>query len=88
MDKIGYNLQGEPFFRYKNKRYYLDNFLRVHYPFIDTMIITDTINALQSKEIIQLAGYESDIYYKPLFLEIGDSGENVRLYRYIGTNKE
>lgn len=82
--KISYNLNGDSYFRHNNKRYKLDDFMRIFYPSYENMVITDTINIKDSKEVIQLSGYEADKYYKPLFIEISDCGDYVRLYRFEG----
>lgn len=82
--KIDFTLKGVPFFRHNNRRYKLDDFLRINYPYYDSEVITDTINAKDAKEVIQLSGYEANEYYKPLFIEISDSGDGVRLYQFDG----
>ena len=83
--KIDFNLHGELFFRHNGRRYKLNDFMRINYPYYDTDILTDTINPLDAREVIQLSGYEANEYYKPLFIEVSDSGDSVRLYRYDGT---
>ena len=74
-----------PFFRHDNKRYYLDDFLRTGSPW--SGLASEAIKAADG-EAVNLAGYEAEVYYKPLFVEIDDGGEAVRLYRYEGSETE
>lgn len=72
-----------PFFRHANKRYYFDDIMRVNYPGT-----TPTEIKAEDGETVLLSGYDSTTYYKPLFVELDDGGESVRLYRYEGSETE
>ena len=58
-----------PVFRYKNRRYYLDNFERLAYP----IFVNDVI----------IGASEIDNYVSPLLLEVSDSGDYARLWQSI-----
>lgn len=81
--RIDYNANGEPYFRFRNKRYKLDNFLRCNSAWSSW---NDKIHNDKGEEVT-LAGYEADVYYKPFFVEISDCGEGVRVYQYLGTER-
>lgn len=83
--RIIYTLAGVPYFRHNNKRYKLDDFLRLGTPWTSGLA-TEIMSA--DGEAVTLAGYEAETYYKPLFIEIDDSGEACRVYRYEGTERE
>ena len=89
--KINYTIprrdedESKPFFRHDGKRCFLDDFLRTGSPW--SAGITSEITAADG-EAVNLAGYEADVYYKPLFVEIDEGGEAVRLYRYEGSNTQ
>lgn len=61
----------EPSFWVRNKRYYIDDFLRCH----NNAWITDTF-----PEYIH--GIEAEEYYDPLYIEIVDGGNAVNAYEY------
>lgn len=62
-----------PSFWWDNKRYYLDNFVRVHNnPYMGG--INDAPDYIH--------GYEADNYWCPIFIEIADSGDCVNVYKY------
>lgn len=82
--KIDYTPSGSPFFRHNNRRYHLDNFIRLG-SFCSAPM--EPITAADG-ETVTLNGYEIDSYYKTLFIEISDGGEAVRVYRYEGTQWE
>ena len=79
--RIDYNMDGEPYFRFKDRRYKLSKFLRVDgvCGCAYTRPITNEKN-----ESVLLAGYEMDTYYKPYFVELNTSCDKVRVYRYEG----
>lgn len=83
--KINYTPTEEsrPFFRHNNKRYYFDDIIRSNYPGTAPTEVRAT-----DGETVLLSGHESTTYYKPLFVELDDGGEAVRLYRYEGTETE
>ena len=58
-----------PVFRYKNRRYYLDNFERLAYP----IFVSDVI----------IGASEIDNCLNPLLLEVSDTGDYVRLWHSI-----
>ena len=72
--------ESRPYFRHNGKRFYIDNFTRTNYPAGDYTEIKAA-----DGETAFLHAYESETYYKPLFIEIDESGEKIRVYRYIGT---
>lgn len=81
--KVQYTLTDEarPYIRHDNRRLYLDDFMRAGvggYPFEITA---------KDGEAVTLAGFQSDVYYKPFFVEIDEAGEAARLYRYEGTEE-
>ena len=82
---IFYTMSGNPYFVHMGRRYKLDDFLRagtmwsVGYP--------EEITA-QDGETVTLAGYEAESYYKPIFIEIDESGERCRVYRYEGSETD
>ena len=75
--------ESRPFFRHGNRRYYLDNFIRCGSAWIAPLQIES-----KDGEKIDLAGQESDNYYKPLFIEIDAGGEAVRVYQYNGSETD
>lgn len=81
--KVDYTLSGRPFFRHNGRRYHLDNFTRVELAAYGS----GTITAEDGEQVV-LEGFESDRYYKPLFVEFGDGCEAVRVYRFEGTETE
>lgn len=60
-----------PSFVFEGNRHFLDMFIKCHIPWCN-MNVPEYIHA-----------YEAGNYYKPLFIEISDNGEEVRLYREI-----
>lgn len=61
----------KPSFWFENKRHFLDNFLRTHNnPWGGISDCPDYIH-----------GYEADNYWNPIFIEIANSGDAVRVYR-------
>ena len=83
--RIRYNMSGDPFFIYDGHRYKLDDFLRTNTMW--SVGIADKVEA-DNGEQVSLAGYEAEQYYKPLFVELSETCEAVRLYRYEGTERE
>ena len=65
-------------FRYNNKFYALDQFMRFGYP----VFFTD-----ETGKRTFLSGYDSTDCYYPLQIEIDDCGEYVRLYRNLKDNE-
>lgn len=61
-------------FRYKDRLYPLNQFLRLSHPYS----FTDT-----DGEKSYISGYDSSNYYNPLLIEICESGERVRLYQEL-----
>ena len=59
----------QPSFWWNNRRYYLDDFLRCH----NNPWVSDNF-----PEYIH--GYEVNEYYRPLFIEIADSGDCLNVY--------
>ena len=82
---IRYNTAGNPFFIFQGRRYYLDNFLRTSNAWTGTASEEITAN---DGEKIRLAGYQAETFYKPLFIEIDEGGEAVRVYQYEGSETE
>lgn len=76
--RIDYTLteNARPYFRHNNRRYYLDNFMRIDH---------GTEIEAADGEKVTLHGYEADQYYKPLFIELDEAGESCRVYRYEGS---
>ena len=74
--RIDYTPAGNPFFRHNNRRYYLDNFMRIDH---------GTEIEAADGEKVTLCGYEADQYYTPLFIELDEAGESCRVYRYEGS---
>lgn len=62
-----------PSFWHDNGRYYLDDFLRTHN---NPWIFGDYPEYIH--------GVEANSYYHPLFIEVSDSGEAVRVYEGRG----
>lgn len=83
--KIDYTMSGVPFFRYNNRRYKLDDFISMSSDW--SVGLASTIKAADGETVV-LSGYESDNYYKTLFIEVSEGGEAVRVYRYEGTETE
>ena len=81
--RIDYNLNGDPYFRHGGRRYYLKDFMRSNYPSCEP---TEIIS--RDGERVNLHGYEAENYYKPLFIELDDAGESVRVYRYEGSEAD
>lgn len=83
--KIEYTAAEESraYFRHNGRRYYIDNFLRIGYPNPHTVEIEAA-----DGEKITLCGHESEVYYKPLFIELDDAGEAARVYRYEGSETD
>lgn len=81
--RINYNQNGEPFFRHDNRRYYLESFIRCGSAWLEPVEITST-----DGEKVSLAGGESDNYYKPIFIELSEGGEAVRVYQFEGTETD
>lgn len=62
-----------PSFWFGNRRHYLDDYIRTHNnPWIGTPDFPEYIH-----------GMEADVYVKPLFIEILDSGDAVNVYEEI-----
>ena len=72
-----------PYFRHNNRRYYLDDFMRTFYPSYKPLEIVSA-----DGERVSLHGQEADQYYKPLFVELSEDGETVRVYRYEGSETD
>ena len=81
--RIDYTPAGDPFFRHAGRRYKLDDFMR-----INCMSWEPTEIKAADGETVYICGHEAEVYYKPLFIEIDDAGETVRLYRYEGTETD
>ncbi len=62
----------EPSFWYWNKRYYLNDFIRVHN---NPWVLDDYPSFIH--------GYESENYYSPLFIGLDDACETVTVYREV-----
>ena len=63
----------KPSFWYWNRRYFLEDFVRVHNnPWIRCSEFPDYIH-----------GMESDQYVNPLFIEISEAGDAVRVYEEV-----
>lgn len=62
-----------PSFWFRNRRHYLDDYVRTHNnPWIGCAEFPDYIH-----------GMESEVYVKPLFIEIVDNGDAVNVYEEI-----
>lgn len=59
-------------FWYNNRRYFLENFIRCHNNPWGGMNVPDYIH-----------GYESGEYYRPLFIELSNDGEMVKVYMEV-----
>ena len=81
--RIDYNLNGDPYFRHGGKRYKIADFMRVNYPSCAPLEVI-----AQDGERVELHAYEAKNYYKPLFIELDDAGETVRVYRYEGSTTD
>ena len=81
--RIDFNGKGEPYFRFRNRRYKLDDFLRCNSAWVQW---NNKIANAKGEEIL-LSGYEADSYYKPYFVELSECGEAVRVYQYLGTER-
>ena len=79
--KINYTTaeNSRPYVRHNNKRYYLEDFIRLSAYGYNTEVTA------ADGETVTLSGSETDVYYKPYFIEIDESGEAARLYTYEGT---
>lgn len=64
-------------FRFNNRWYCLDQFLRFSYPVFYT----------ENEKKNFLSGYDCTDYYYPLEIEIDECGEYVRLYRELKENE-
>lgn len=65
-------------FRYKNRLYCLDQFMRFNTP---------VYYEENGEKYNFISGYDSTDYYYPLEIEIHESGECVRLYRELKENE-
>ena len=62
------------YFIHNNRRYKLDDFLRLHYP----IMWEDKDGKLQ-----YLSAYDATTWYNPYLLEVDDCGEYVRLWEEV-----
>ena len=72
--------ESRPYFRHENKRYYIDDFMRTNYPAGEYTEIKAA-----DGEKATLHAYKTDVYYKPYFIELNETGEAVRVYQYEGS---
>lgn len=82
--RIDFNGKGEPYFRFRNRRYKLDNFLRTN-----SSVYSPLGNAISNAkgEDVILSGYEADEYFKPYFIELSEYADYVRVYQYLGMER-
>lgn len=75
-DTYGYdnNRSAVYFFRHKNKKYALGQFMRLTHPeFFDD----------ENGKTSFLSGYDAAAYYRPLLIEVRPDGEYIRLYQEV-----
>jgi hypothetical protein len=81
--KIDFTTAGVPFIRHNGRRYKIDNFFSLLFcSGCNTEITAD------DGEKVVLCGYQTDVYYKPYFIEISDGGDYARLYIYEGSKTQ
>lgn len=62
----------QPCFTYEDETYWLSDFIRCH---------NNSWSGMEDAPDY-IHGYHQSMYWKPLFIEVDDVGETVRLYRY------
>lgn len=62
----------QPCFEYNGKRYWLSDFIRTH---------NNPCGGMKTPDYIH--GYYSKDYYNPIFIEIHDTGDAVRVYEKV-----
>jgi hypothetical protein len=65
---------GASYFIFRNRRYHLDEFMRLTYP----IMWEDAEGKLH-----HLSGYDAGDWYNPILLEMDDCGEYVRLWEEV-----
>jgi len=67
------------YFIHKGTKYAINQFFR----FGSAWVTGSTPIFYENDELHHLAGYDSENYYNPIFIELSDDGEAVRIYREV-----